>query len=48
MFKNLKELLNQMPDEKSCRDYLAKQGWDGRTVCPYEKRRLWQLPPDQL
>lgn len=36
MFTNLRELVLSMPDEKSCRDYLAKQRWvDGKAVCPY-------------
>jgi transposase-like protein len=36
MFKNLHEMITQLPDEKSCREYLAKQRWpDGLPVCPY-------------
>ncbi len=35
MFKNLHELIATMPDEKSCRDYLIKERWDGVIVCPY-------------
>ena len=36
MFKNLRELIVSMPDEKSCREYLANQRWaDGKIVCPY-------------
>jgi hypothetical protein len=36
MFKNLHELIATMPDEKSCREYLAKQRWeDGKAICPY-------------
>lgn len=35
MFTNLRELIVSMPDEKSCREYVAKQRWNGQTVCPY-------------
>lgn len=28
-----------MPDEKTCRDYLAKQRWDGKVACPYCKHQ---------
>jgi transposase-like protein len=36
MFTNLRELITSMPDEKTCREYLAKQRWpDGKIVCPY-------------
>lgn len=35
MFKNLKELIATMPDEKTCRNYLVKQRWNGKPVCPY-------------
>lgn len=36
MFKNLRELIASMPDEKQCREYLAAQRWpDGKVVCPY-------------
>lgn len=36
MFKNLHELIKQMPDETTCRAYLAAQRWaDGIVVCPY-------------
>jgi transposase-like protein len=36
MFKNLHELIATMPDEKTCRDYLAKARWeDGKAICPY-------------
>ena len=36
MFNNLRELIVSMPDEKTCREYLAKQRWaDGNIVCPY-------------
>ena len=36
MFNNLRELITSMPDEKSCREYFAKQRWpDGVAVCPY-------------
>lgn len=37
MFKNLRELITSMPTEKMCRDYVAKQRWNGKTVCPYCK-----------
>src|SRR5215208_1546652 len=35
MFKNLRELIATMPDEKTCREYLAKQRWNGKPICPY-------------
>lgn len=36
MFKNLHELITQMPDEKTCREWLIQQRWaDGKPVCPY-------------
>ena len=36
MFTNLLELIKSMPDEQSCRQYIAKQRWGvGRVVCPY-------------
>src|SRR5207342_2598666 len=36
MFKNLRELIVSMPDEKQCREYLAAQRWpDGKVICPY-------------
>jgi transposase-like protein len=35
MFKNLHELIATMPDEKSCRDYLIKERWNGVPVCHY-------------
>lgn len=36
MFTNLRELILSMPDEKTCRDYVAKQRWpDGKPVCPH-------------
>lgn len=36
MFNNLRELVTSMPDEKSCREYLAKQRWpDGKAICPH-------------
>jgi hypothetical protein len=38
MFNNLHELITGMPDEKSCRDYLNKERWNGiiysRAVSP--------------
>ncbi len=40
MFKNLHELIAKMPDEKTCREYLAGQRWnDGIVVCPYCSNR---------
>ena len=40
MFKNLHELITSMPDENSCRQYLAGQRWaDGVVVCPYCEHR---------
>lgn len=36
MFSNLIELIKSMPDEKTCREYVAAQRWqDGKAVCPY-------------
>src|SRR6185369_17491163 len=36
MFKNLRELIATMPDEKQCKRYLAEQRWpDGKVICPY-------------
>lgn len=35
MFNNLRELIATMPDEKSCREYLIKERWNGVIVCPY-------------
>jgi hypothetical protein len=35
MFKNLQELIATMPDEKTCRDYLIKERWNGVITCPY-------------
>lgn len=35
MFTNLKELIQSMPDEQTCREYLAEQRWNGKPVCPY-------------
>jgi len=35
MFNNLHELIASIPDEKSCRDYLIKERWNGVITCPY-------------
>jgi transposase-like protein len=36
MFSNLKELIESMPTDQQCREYLAKQRWaDGKAICPY-------------
>ena len=35
MFKNLHELIATMPDEKSWRDYLIKERWNGVITYPY-------------
>lgn len=35
MFTNLRELITSMPDEKTCREYLVMQRWNGKPVCPY-------------
>ncbi|MBS1510691.1 MAG: IS1595 family transposase [Bacteroidetes bacterium] len=35
MFKNLRELITSMPDEKTCRDYVIKERWNGVISCPY-------------
>jgi transposase-like protein len=37
MFNNLHELIATMPDEKTCRDYLIKERWNGVITCPYCK-----------
>jgi len=35
MFNNLRELILSMPTEQDCRDYLVKQRWNDKPVCPY-------------
>ncbi|MBG9374654.1 IS1595 family transposase [Panacibacter sp. DH6] len=36
MFKNLHELIATMPDDATCRKYLADCRWqDGKAICPY-------------
>jgi hypothetical protein len=35
MFKNLRELIASMPDEKTCREYIAQQRWPDGVICPY-------------
>jgi transposase-like protein len=36
MFTNLIELIKSMPDEATCRQYIAEQRWGaGKVVCPY-------------
>lgn len=36
MFTNLLELIKSMPDEQTCREYIAVQRWGvGKVVCPY-------------
>ncbi|MGC4037037.1 MAG: IS1595 family transposase [Chitinophagaceae bacterium] len=36
MFSNIIEMVKALPDEKTCRDYLAKARWEnGNAVCPY-------------
>jgi len=36
MFTNLLELIKSMPDEQTCRNYIAEQRWGaGKVVCPY-------------
>ena len=35
MFNNLRELIISIPDEKSCREYLIKERWNGVITCPY-------------
>ncbi len=32
-FKSLPDLLNHFQDEKTCRDYLVQQRWNGKPVC---------------
>jgi hypothetical protein len=33
MFNNPHELIATMPDEKTCRDYLIKERWNGIITC---------------
>lgn len=35
MFNNLRELILSMPEEQTCRDYLANLRWKGVPTCPY-------------
>lgn len=36
MFKNLREMITNLKDEQSCRDFLAQQRWpDGKVICPH-------------
>jgi transposase-like protein len=36
MFNNLLELIKSMPDEATCRQYVANQRWgEGKVICPY-------------
>jgi hypothetical protein len=35
MFTNLRELIQSMPDENTCREYLVQQRWGGKPLCPY-------------
>lgn len=35
MFNNLRELVTSMPDEKACREYLVKQRWPDKVICPF-------------
>ena len=34
-FTNLKQLITHFSDEKTCREYLEQQRWNGKPVCPY-------------
>ncbi len=34
-FKSLPQLINHFHYEKVCWDYLEKQLWDGKPVCPH-------------
>jgi len=44
MFKNLRELIVSMPDEKQCREYLAAQRWPNGVVCPYcEGKKIYRI-----
>lgn len=45
MFTNLLELIKSMPDEQTCREYIAVQRWGvGRVVCPYcESERAYVI-----
>lgn len=35
MFTNLRELIQSMPTEETCREYLVQQRWNGKPICPY-------------
>jgi len=49
MFNNLHELIAKMPDEKTCRDWLIMQRWDGHPVCPYcgYSERIYLIEADK-
>src|ERR1700747_988760 len=34
-FKNLKELMTKLADEKVCREYVEKMRWGVKIVCPF-------------
>lgn len=44
-FKNLKDLFKHFNNEEVCREYLALQRWNGRTVCPYcnHHRKIYSI-----
>src|ERR1700730_12438494 len=35
MVKNLKDLFAKFKDEDMCRQFLVKQRWNGKPICPY-------------
>jgi transposase-like protein len=34
-FKNFKELMEQLSDEKVCRDFVEQMRWKGNPICPH-------------
>lgn len=34
-FKNLKELMTKLADEKACRDHMEQMRWGGNPTCPF-------------
>src|SRR5271157_3644217 len=34
-FKTFVEMLELLPDDKSCREYLEKMRWNGEPICPH-------------
>src|SRR5437867_11133292 len=43
-FKNLKELMTKLSDEKACREHMEELRWNGNPVCPFcEKHHPYKL-----